>query len=150
MATVPKWTMLEMVELGEALIPMQEMPSMAPLLPRAKKDLHFPHQGWHLEYPSCWGKIPQPQTCEFFPDCNDDQGWVDGWDNDTICWARGTSSNGAIITPQPHGSVGTCGGNFGTIHTTITTVFAMDQFITSPLESAPQHGLIFQELKKAA
>ena len=59
------------------------------------------------------------------PDCNDDQGWVDGWDNDTICWARGTGgSNGAILVPQQHGSLGTCGGNFGTAHTTLTTVFA--------------------------
>ena len=63
------------------------------------------------------------KQASFTPDCNDDQGWVDGWDNDTICWARGTSSTGTIITPQPHGNVGTCGGNFGTIHTTITTVF---------------------------
>ena len=22
-------------------------------------------------------------------DCNDDQGWTDGWDNDTICFAHG-------------------------------------------------------------
>lgn len=59
------------------------------------------------------------------PDCNDDQGWVDGWDNDTICWARGTGgANGAILVPQYHGRIGTCGGNFGTAHTTLTTVFA--------------------------
>lgn len=63
------------------------------------------------------------KTANTTPDCNDDQGWVDGWDNDTICWARGTSSTGAIITPQALGSVGGCGGFFGTIHPAITTVF---------------------------
>jgi len=57
------------------------------------------------------------------PDCNDDQGWTDGWDNDTICWARGTVSTGAILPPIPNGSGGGCGGNFGTSHTTLTTVF---------------------------
>ena len=58
------------------------------------------------------------------PDCNDDQGWTDGWDNDTVCFARGTGgANGAILVPIPHGSNGTCGGNFGTAHTTLTTVF---------------------------
>ena len=31
--------------------------------------------------------------------CNDDQGWTDGWDNDTICFAQGSSS-GTIYTPQ--------------------------------------------------
>ncbi|MEY4395443.1 MAG: hypothetical protein RL595_2692 [Planctomycetota bacterium] len=56
-------------------------------------------------------------------DCNDDQGWVDGWDNDTICFVRGTASTNPIYPPQPHGAVGTCGSIFGTIHTTLTTVF---------------------------
>jgi prepilin-type N-terminal cleavage/methylation domain-containing protein len=57
------------------------------------------------------------------PDCNDDQGWVNGWDNDTICFVRGWSSANPIYPPQPHGSQGSCGGIFGTIHTTLTTVF---------------------------
>ena len=58
------------------------------------------------------------------PDCNSDQGWTDGWDNDTICWARGTGGpNGAILVPIPNGSGGGCYGYFGTSHTTITTVF---------------------------
>jgi prepilin-type N-terminal cleavage/methylation domain-containing protein len=58
------------------------------------------------------------------PDCNSDQGWVDGWDNDTIGFARGWGgANGVIYPPIPHGSNGTCGGIFGTAHTTLTTVF---------------------------
>lgn len=58
------------------------------------------------------------------PDCNSDQGWVDGWDNDTIGFARGgNGASGAIVVPISHGSNGTCGGIFGTAHTTLTTVF---------------------------
>src|SRR5262249_46071217 len=45
-------------------------------------------------------------------DCNDDQGWTDGWDNDTICFAQG-SAPGTTYTPQPDGNVGTCGLLFG-------------------------------------
>jgi len=63
------------------------------------------------------------KTASTSPDCNDDQGWVDGWDNDTICYARGNSSTNPIYPPQPQGSVGTCASIFGTIHTTLTTVF---------------------------
>ncbi|MCY2940640.1 MAG: DUF1559 domain-containing protein [Planctomycetota bacterium] len=60
------------------------------------------------------------------PDCNDDQGWTDGWDNDTVCFARGTGgAAGTILVPQYHGSLGTCGGIFGTAHTTLTTVFCV-------------------------
>jgi type II secretory pathway pseudopilin PulG len=45
------------------------------------------------------------------PDCNDDQGWTDGWDNDTICFANGTS-------PIPDGTAPTCGTIFGSPHET--------------------------------
>lgn len=47
-------------------------------------------------------------------DCNDDQGWTDGWDNDTVCVAQ--PSPGTTTTPQPDGTVGTCGTIFGGIH----------------------------------
>jgi len=57
------------------------------------------------------------------PDCNDDQGYVDGWDNDTICWARAGNANGPIYPPQRNGKVGTCGQIFGSSHTTLLTVF---------------------------
>src|SRR5262249_20803061 len=50
------------------------------------------------------------------PDCNDDQGWTDGWDNDTIAFAQG-SGPGTTTTPQPDGNVGTCGLYFGGMHT---------------------------------
>src|SRR4051812_8902075 len=48
------------------------------------------------------------------PDCNDDQGWTDGWDNDTMGFAQ--LSPGNTSTPQPNGRVGTCGLNFGGPH----------------------------------
>jgi hypothetical protein len=47
-------------------------------------------------------------------DCNDDQGWTDGWDNDTICFADGGGNT--AMTPIPDGSIGTCGLNFGSPH----------------------------------
>ena len=50
------------------------------------------------------------------PDCNDDQGWTDGWDNDTICFAQ-SSTPGTTWPPVPNGSVGTCGLLFGGPHT---------------------------------
>jgi len=50
------------------------------------------------------------------PDCNDDQGWTDGWDNDTMCFARPGGPGGPIVTPQPNGRVGTCGLIFGGPH----------------------------------
>ena len=68
-------------------------------------------------------KYLNAKTATTQSDCNDDQGWTDGWDNDTICFVRGWSSTNPIYPPQPHGSAGTCGSIFGTIHTTLTTVF---------------------------
>ena len=62
------------------------------------------------------------------PRCNDDQGWTDGWDNDTICSARGPGN--AASTPVPpfkHGhfasTLGSCGGYFGSIHDAMMSVF---------------------------
>jgi prepilin-type N-terminal cleavage/methylation domain-containing protein len=49
-------------------------------------------------------------------DCNDDQGWTDGWDNDVIGFAQGASSSGPPTPPLPDGSVGTCGLYFGSAH----------------------------------
>ena len=63
------------------------------------------------------------------PDCNDDQGWTGGWDNDTMCWARGdpvtqtSTATSPIQVPRPCGRAGTCGQIFGSNHSTLTTVF---------------------------
>jgi prepilin-type N-terminal cleavage/methylation domain-containing protein/prepilin-type processing-associated H-X9-DG protein len=54
-------------------------------------------------------------------DCNDDQGYTDGWDNDTICSAQGFVGNAhvppaGVILPVQDGMNGTCGGTYGSIH----------------------------------
>jgi len=58
-------------------------------------------------------------------ECNDDQGWVDGWDNDTICDAAGnggTVNKDGVSVETPKqiaiklGDVDECGFNFGSIH----------------------------------
>src|SRR5205085_1890525 len=57
--------------------------------------------------------------------CNDDQGWVDGWDNDTICFANGFNGQGGPIEPPKRIMKGqdSCGFNFGSIHETLLTAF---------------------------
>ena len=56
------------------------------------------------------------------PRCNDDQGWTDGWDNDTICFSHG--QGGAASPPLPPykfgtytATLGSCGSYFGSSHT---------------------------------
>jgi prepilin-type N-terminal cleavage/methylation domain-containing protein len=54
------------------------------------------------------------------PDCNNDQGWTDGWDNDTVCFGNGwNGSGGPPMPPMPNplGGGSTCGLNFGSPHT---------------------------------
>jgi prepilin-type N-terminal cleavage/methylation domain-containing protein len=59
--------------------------------------------------------------------CNDDQGYVDGWDNDTMCFAEGAGDNQTptqdgytVETPRridiKLGDTDECGNNFGSIH----------------------------------
>ncbi|MCY2995484.1 MAG: DUF1559 domain-containing protein [Planctomycetota bacterium] len=57
------------------------------------------------------------------PACNDDQGWVDGWDNDTIAFVRGTAASNPIETPIPDGRVSGCWMVFGSPHSTLLAVF---------------------------
>ena len=62
-------------------------------------------------------KYVDKAICVSKSDCNDDQGWSDGWDNDAICWAYGKNgAGGPPVTPQPDGALGTCGGAFGSVH----------------------------------
>jgi prepilin-type N-terminal cleavage/methylation domain-containing protein len=51
------------------------------------------------------------------PDCNDDQGFTDGWDNDTICFANGNGTTVWVPQPDPLQGGGTCGLIFGSPHT---------------------------------
>jgi prepilin-type N-terminal cleavage/methylation domain-containing protein len=61
--------------------------------------------------------------------CNDDQGWVDGWDNDAICFANGFNGQGGpaelpkpIIPGKPN-PTDDCGFNFGSVHENMMSVF---------------------------
>lgn len=58
------------------------------------------------------------------PRCNDDQGWTDGWDNDTICFSHGQGgAAGPPLPPFKHhraaAVLGSCGSYFGSIHTAV-------------------------------
>jgi len=59
------------------------------------------------------------------PSCNDDQGWVDGWDNDTICFCRGDNPGAAPNPPMrfSRSMSGTCGLYFGSIHELMLSVY---------------------------
>jgi len=60
------------------------------------------------------------------PACNDDQGYVDGWDNDAICFAYGQNgSGGPVVTPtrSSANTGGTCGLTFGSVHRQCMMVF---------------------------
>lgn len=48
-------------------------------------------------------------------DCNADQGWTGGWDNDMMCFAQGDSTT-TPRPPQRCGEASTCGLIFGSIH----------------------------------
>jgi prepilin-type N-terminal cleavage/methylation domain-containing protein len=56
--------------------------------------------------------------------CNDDQGWIDGWDNDTIAFARGGLKKGDPILPQRfQDGGGSCGLFFGSSHSLMQCAF---------------------------
>jgi prepilin-type N-terminal cleavage/methylation domain-containing protein len=77
-------------------------------------------------------------------DCNDDQGWTDGWDNDTISFADGSNGAGSIVTPQRDGTQGTCGLIFGGPHTAGIQVVLCDGSVRSVSYSVnPSAWLIF-------
>jgi prepilin-type N-terminal cleavage/methylation domain-containing protein len=67
------------------------------------------------------------QTSWFQSDCNDDQGWTDGWDNDTICFAQGSASTGVDTSQPPRpdpntANTGNCGYYFGSPHQNLQVV----------------------------
>src|SRR5262249_26558789 len=64
--------------------------------------------------------------------CNDDQGWIDGWDNDTIRFVHAASNgdgttNGSPVQPpkrvDPRDTEWQCTFAFGSAHPTMTAVF---------------------------
>jgi len=69
-------------------------------------------------------------------DCNDDQGWTDGWDNDTVCFADGGGNTPMV--PIRDGSIGTCGLNFGSPHPVSMQCVLCDGSVRSISFSAAQ------------
>ncbi len=75
--------------------------------------------------------------------CSEDQGWIDGWDNDAVAsaisWAYNSSS---VTTPQPIGRSGVasdnCGGLFGSIHAVMNCVFCDGSVHTVNFSITPQ------------
>jgi prepilin-type N-terminal cleavage/methylation domain-containing protein/prepilin-type processing-associated H-X9-DG protein len=71
-------------------------------------------------------KFVNPFAAWDHSECNDDQGWIDGWDNDTICDATGNGgappNQDGISVELPKqiaiklGDVDECGFNFGSVH----------------------------------
>jgi len=60
--------------------------------------------------------------------CDDDQGMVDGWDNDTICYANGDNTSTTNLTPEIPRQISvsdpaSCGWFFGSIHAQMNAVF---------------------------
>jgi len=77
--------------------------------------------------------------------CNDDQGWVDGWDNDAIVFARGYQSSASTpIEPPKRNSYSnsqntdTCGANFGSSHAFMNAVFGDGSVHTIAFDIDPQ------------
>lgn len=58
------------------------------------------------------------------PICSDDQGWVDGWDNDSVAFCRGTSGGNAPVPPKQFDNRVGCGFFFGSSHLAMQCVFA--------------------------
>jgi prepilin-type N-terminal cleavage/methylation domain-containing protein len=54
--------------------------------------------------------------------CSDDQGWVDGWDNDAIAFCR-SSQSGPPQPPKPFSGSTDCGLYFGSVHGAMQAVF---------------------------
>ena len=79
------------------------------------------------------------------PDCNDDQGWVNGWDNDTICTAQGEYATNAISVPQPDPKDGGshCGFIFGSPHANLNVVLCDGSVRTVSFSVDPNAWLIF-------
>jgi len=57
------------------------------------------------------------------PGCSDDQGWVDGWDNDAISFCRGDQPTGTPQPPRPFTGDAGCGLFFGSAHGAMQCVF---------------------------
>lgn len=62
-------------------------------------------------------------------DCNSDQGYVDGWDNDMVVWAQGDNFGSVVPSRTPANFLPTnavCEGKFGSIHSTAAQFVFLD------------------------
>ena len=57
------------------------------------------------------------------PTCNDDQGWVDGWDNDAIAFCKGDNASNPPSAPKAFDGNAGCGLYFGSSHGVMQAVF---------------------------
>ena len=80
-------------------------------------------------------------------DCIDNEGWCNGWDNDTICFS-GSQTNAppnGIVVPQPDTQTGwSCGLIFGSAHTTGFNAVFCDgsvHFIQYSINATTWHNL---------
>jgi prepilin-type N-terminal cleavage/methylation domain-containing protein len=87
-------------------------------------------------------------------DCNDDQGYTDGWDNDAICFAnaynRGSFGDPNASSPprqmkwqEMDNIEGYCGAQFGSIHESMNAVFCDGSVHKIPFSIDP---LLWQRL----
>ena len=83
------------------------------------------------------------------PDCNDDQGWTDGWDNDTICTAYGEYNTNPIAVPQPDPKIdngmSNCGFVFGSPHANLNVVLCDGSVRTVSFSVDPNAWLLFSQ-----
>jgi prepilin-type N-terminal cleavage/methylation domain-containing protein len=81
--------------------------------------------------------------------CSEDQGFVDGWDNDAIASAISYAYNSSTVTPpQPIGraDLTTCGGLFGSIHASMQCVFCDGSVHTVNFSIAPNTFLFLLQV----
>jgi prepilin-type N-terminal cleavage/methylation domain-containing protein len=81
-------------------------------------------------------------------DCNDDQGWTDGWDNDMICFAM-DGKGGNILTPLPDGDGATCGLVFGSNHQGLHVVCCDGSVRHVNFNVDPRNWVIFCQINSA-
>ena len=95
-------------------------------------------------------------TAATHSDCNDDQGWTDGWDNDTICFARGSvgetasASTDPITPPVEDGAVGGCNITFGSPHVSVNVAQCDGSVRTVSFAVNPNNWLIFCQINSTA
>ncbi len=62
-------------------------------------------------------------------DCNQDQGWVNGWDNDAVIWSRGDNFGSVSPSRVPAmitGQSTNCEGKFGSVHARACNIVFLD------------------------